>query len=142
MTATFGLVAVVLAVASLLVVSDRSARTEIRSADVSLASAQHQLAGVRSQLSIVERHLAGARAWRAGVTHSFDSAQSTLASTESALSQAQANVHSQGVDIGKLDACVGAVEQALNQISVGQTSGGLATLRASSSSCAALTEAV
>jgi len=139
-TAISGLVIVILAVASLLVVSDRSARTEIRATDVSLASAQRQLAGLRSQLTHVERNLAGARAWRAGVTRSFERAQATLSSTESALAQAQANVYSQGVDIGKLDACVSVVEQALNQISVGQTSGGLATLRASSSSCSALTE--
>jgi multidrug resistance efflux pump len=141
MAVTFALVAVVLVAGSLLVVSDRSARTEIRTADVSLASAQRQLAGLRSQLTQVERHLAGARAWRAGITGAFDSAQATLSSTQSALSQAQANVHSQGVDIGRLDTCVGAVEQALNQIAVGQTSGGLATLRTSSSSCSALSGA-
>ncbi len=70
---------------------------------------------------------------------SFDAAQASLASTPVGTGlQAQANVHSQGVDIGKLDDCVGAVEQALNQIAVGQTAGGLATLRASSSSCSAL----
>jgi hypothetical protein len=82
--------------------------------------------------------LAAARTWHAGVTSSFDAASSTLSATQSALSEAQANVHSQGVDVGKLDACVSAVEQALNQIAVGQTAGGLATLRASSLSCAAL----
>jgi chromosome segregation ATPase len=141
MVATVGLVAVVLAVGSLVVVSDRSARTEIRTTDMSLAPAQHRLAGLRRQLGHAEHQWAGARAWHAGVTRSFDAASSTLSSTQAALAQAQANVHSQGVDLGKLDACVSAVEQALNQIAVGQTAGGLATLRGSSLSCAALTGA-
>ena len=42
------------------------------------------------------------------------------------------------VDLGMLDTCLSSVEQALNQLAVGQTAGGLASLRASSGSCTAL----
>jgi uncharacterized protein YukE len=131
-------VALVVLAGSFLVTSDVSARSGIRTDAQSLASADHRLAGVGNQLAAAQRRLAGARTWQATVTRTFDAAQSTLSSTQTELAQAQAGIHSQGVDVGKLDACLSGVEQALNQIAVGQTSGGLASLKASSSSCAAL----
>jgi septal ring factor EnvC (AmiA/AmiB activator) len=134
--------ALALATGCLLVVSDVRARTEIRTTDVSLATVDHQLNGVRSELARARRRLAAAESRAAPVTRSFDAAQSTLAATQKSLSAAVAGVHSQGVDLGALNRCLSGVEQALNQISVGQTSAGLATLRTTSSFCAALDEAV
>jgi hypothetical protein len=49
-----------------------------------------------------------------------------------------AGIYLQGIDLGQLDSCLSGVQQALNQLAVGQKAGGLASLRASSSSCAAL----
>jgi hypothetical protein len=137
-TAVVGVV--VLVTGCLLLVSDLRARTEIGTAGVSLTSAGRQLAGLRTDLARAEQRLAGARARRAVVTQSFDAAQSTLSATQKSLARDEAGIHTQGVDVGELDSCLSAVEQALNQIAVGQTAGGLASLRASSSSCSALNE--
>jgi hypothetical protein len=137
-TAVVGVV--VLVAGSLVLVSDLRARTEIGTADVSVTSAGHQLARLRTDLARAEQRLAGARARRAVVTRAFDDAQFTLSVTQKSLARDEAGIHSQGVDVGELDSCLSGVEQALNQISVGQTAGGLASLRASSSSCSALNE--
>jgi hypothetical protein len=133
-------VVVAVVIGGVLVASDLQARSEIRAADVSVASAAHRLSGLPVALSGAEQRLAVARAGRASVTRSFDAVQSSLSATQAALSQDQTGIHSQGVDLGKLDICLSSVEQALNQLAVGQTAGGLASLRASSGSCAALDE--
>jgi hypothetical protein len=135
-----GVAVAALAGGCLLVANDLSARSEIRTSDVSLAGAVHRLSGIWAELPRVEGGGAGARARRAAVTRSFAAAQGSLATTEAALSRAQQGMESQGVDLGKLDSCLSGVEEALNQIAVGQTGGGLASLRASSSSCAVLSE--
>lgn len=134
--------ALALATGCLLVVSDVQGRTEIRTTDVSLATVDHQLKGVQSELAGVRHRLAAADSGAATVTRSFDAAQSQLATTQKSLSAAEAGLHSQGVNLAALNNCLSGVEQALNEISVGQTSGGLATLRAASSACSALNEAV
>jgi hypothetical protein len=132
----------VLALASgaLLVVTDLQGRAQIRTDDVSLTSAVHQLTVVRGALTGAEHRLALARSGRRAVTRSFDTVQSSLSATQSALAHDEAGIFSQGVDLGELDTCLATVEQALNQLAVGQTAGGLASLRASSSSCAVLNE--
>ncbi len=122
----------------LLVTSDIKARAEIRTTDLSLATVAPRLNAIRAALGRDERRLAAAEARRAAVTRSFDAAQSTLSATQAGLARAQAGIRSQGVDLGVLDTCLSGVEEALNQIAVGQTSGGLASLRASSSSCSTL----
>jgi len=128
----------VLAAGSLLVLSDVRARAEIRTTEVSMTSAAGRLSAIEGNLARVEERLTGARARRAAAVRSFDRAQATLSATQASLARAQAGVRSEGVDLGVLDTCVGGVEEALNQIAVGQTSGGLASLRAASSSCSAL----
>jgi len=129
-----------LAIGTLLVVTDLQARAQIRTDDVSLTSAVHQLTTVRRALTGAEQRLARARSGRRAVTRSFDSVQTSLSTTQSALAHDEAGNFFQGVDLGELDTCLATVEQALNQLAVGQTAGGLASLRASSSSCAVLNE--
>jgi hypothetical protein len=133
---------VVVALGTVLVVSDLRARTEIRTTAVSLQSTDHRLSGLRAELSGAEQRLARARSEDASVTRFFDAAQSALSTAQKSLAQDQAGLHAQGVDLGALDTCLSGVEEALNQIAVGQTSGGLDSLKASSSSCAALDGAV
>jgi hypothetical protein len=128
-------------VGGVVVASDLQTRAEIRTADVSVASASHRLSRLQVALTGAEQRLAVARARNASVTRSFDAAQSALSATQATLSKDQAGIHSQGVDLGMLDTCLSSVEQALNQLAVGQTAGGLASLRASSGSCTALDEA-
>jgi septal ring factor EnvC (AmiA/AmiB activator) len=136
--ATVAAVVLVVVAGSCLVANDLSARSGIRTAAPSAASADQRLAHLRHELAAAQERLAGARRWQAALTRTFDASQSTLATTQTELAEAQAGLHSQGVDIGALDACLSGVEQALNQIAVGQTAGGLASLKAASPSCARL----
>ncbi len=125
----------------LLVVTDVQARAGIRSNDATVASAGHRLAVLRGELAGAEARLSGVELRRTSVTRSFVAAQSALSTTQAALSATDAGIFSQGVDLGVLASCLGSVEEALNQLAVGQTAGGLASLRLSSSSCAALDDA-
>lgn len=138
---TTGAVTVIaLAIGTLLVATDLQARAQIRTDDVSLTAAVHQLTVVRQALTGAEQRLARARSARRVENRSFDSVQTTLSATQAALAHDEAGIYFQGVDLGQLDTCLSTVEQALNQLAVGQTAGGLASLRASSSSCAVLDE--
>jgi chromosome segregation ATPase len=130
-----------LAAGCLLVASDLQARTEMGTVEVSTASVDHQLNGLRAELARADGRLAGARSRRTAVTRSFDAAQTALSTTQATLAKDQAGIQSQGIDLGVLDSCLSAVEEALNQIAVGQTAGGLASLQASSASCSALDSA-
>jgi chromosome segregation ATPase len=128
------------AVACLLVTSDLEARAQIPTAAASLQSIDRHLSGLRTELGRAQRRLAGARTRGQAVTRSFDSAQSALSATQATLSGDERGIHSQGVDLGALDTCLSDVEQALNQFAVGQTTGGLVSLRASSTACSVLDE--
>jgi len=123
---------------ALLVGTDLRARAEISTNDVSLAAAVHQLDGLRAELAGAEHRLGVARARTTALTRSFDAAESSLSTTQATLGRDQAGIDTQGIDLGLLDSCMSSVEQALNQLSVGETAGGLTSLRASSSSCAAI----
>ena len=127
--------------AGLLVATDVRGRAEIRSDQASAATASRQLAEVQGRLTRAEHRLTVARGYRAAVTGAVDAAQSSLTTTRDTLSRLEADIRSQGVDLGALDTCLNTVEQALNQFAVGQTVAGLASLRASSPACAALNEA-
>jgi hypothetical protein len=121
--------------------TDLSARSATHSAQVSLAAVTGRLGAVRRELAASRIHLAAAQAGNRAATRSFDNAQSTLSATQAALARDQAGITTDGVDLGTLDSCLAAVEQALNQLAVGQTAGGLASLRASSASCSILDKA-
>jgi len=132
---------IALASGCLLAVTDLHARAEIRSADVSLTSAVHQLSGVRTELARAEKRLAGVWSARQALTRSFDTAQSTLSATAGDPVQGRGRYSMPKESTWESSTpALGAVEQALNQLAVGQTAGGLASLRASSSSCSALNE--
>jgi hypothetical protein len=131
---------VVLVTGTFLVATDVHARARIGADDVSVTSVLRQLAMERQALTGAEQRLNLARSGTRAVTLSFDRAQSTLSATQAALAHDEAGIYFQGVDLGDIDICLAAVEQALNQLAVGQTTGGLASLRASSSSCAVLNE--
>jgi hypothetical protein len=60
-----------------------------------------------------------------------------LASVQSQLASTEANVFANGVSINDLDSCLAGVEQALNQISLGDQHGAAATLNGVAASCRA-----
>ncbi|MGH9019121.1 MAG: hypothetical protein ACRDY1_15325 [Acidimicrobiales bacterium] len=137
--ASIGAVVAAVLIGTVLVVSDLEARAGTRTDDAAAAAAGQELAAVRPRLAAAEARLAKAGAAHAAAARSFAAAQSALTATQSALAVDEAGIEAQGVNMGLLDRCVSLVEQSLNQLAVGQTTGGLASLRASSSPCAALT---
>jgi hypothetical protein len=88
---------------------------------VSLAEARGSLASVSSQS-------AAAAATVATEEHQ-------LAGVQTQLANAQANEVSQGVNIADLDQCLAGVEQALNEVSLGNPTGAASTLHAVATDC-------
>jgi hypothetical protein len=118
--------------------SDLHARGELRSGQATLHSLSQQMTTVRRELATAQQRLARARAGQGRAHRNFDAAQSRLSAIQATLAHDEAGIISDGIDVGTLDTCLSTVEQALNQLAVGQTAGGLASLRASSSPCSIL----
>lgn len=129
---------VILGLGAGLVVGHERTQAERRAAGVSLAPALRQLHRAQADLAGARRRLARARDRSRAVSRPFDVAEASLSSAQAEVARDDAGISSDGVDRGRLDDCVSRVEQALNQLAVGQTAGGLSSLRASSSSCAGL----
>lgn len=127
-----------LALAVAVVVIHVRSEAETAAARAALPTAAAQLRMAQGDLSTAQRRLAAAQSRHRSVTGSFDRAGAALAATQATVAKDDAGIYRNGIDLGKLDSCLSAVEQALNQLAVGQTTGGLASLRASSPSCAAL----
>ena len=134
-------VTVLLAVAAVLVVlDDFGARDASAAARATLSSSTARLSQLRTELARAERRLDGARRAERAVVGEFDADEAALSSAQATLVRDEAGIHRGGVDVGQLDRCLDDVEQAVNQMAVGQNAGGLASLQASSSACAVLDE--
>jgi chromosome segregation ATPase len=118
--------------------SDLRARSQIRSGQAALSSLTRQMTTVRTELAAAQQRLTRAQAGHGRANRSFAATQATLSATQATLAHDEAGITADGIDVGTLDTCLSTVEQALNQLAVGQTAGGLASLRASSSPCAIL----
>jgi len=130
-----------MALASVLVVlDDFGTRDATAAAQSTLSSSTARLAELRTELAHAQQRLGGARRTDRAVVAEFDADQAALSSAQTALAHDEAGIRSGGVDLGQLDRCLDDVEQAINQMAVGQNAGGLGTLRASSSACAVLDE--
>lgn len=100
-----------------------SGRTTLKRTDALLSSARAKLAAVETQSAEAEQALTGV--------------DGQLAAAQADLARAQADVVDQGVSISALDTCLAGVEQALNQISLGDPSGAAATLQGVGAACQA-----
>lgn len=127
------------------VLSDLHVRSELRQARTSLKTTRSHLALVMRNLSSTQAVLlrtAGQRsvlqAELTATAHELVTAQASLSSTQTGLSDAERSVSSQGVDIAVLNSCLGGVEQALNEIAVGDDNGAVTSISAVSESCQAL----
>jgi hypothetical protein len=96
-------------------------RAHLRGVDADLATVQRQLTDVRGEVTQDSAALAADTAKLNGV--------------KAALANSQANVSRQNSAIGSLNICLGGVEEALNALSLGDQSHGLAALDAVAPSC-------
>ena len=125
--------------------SDLQTRSALRQARSELSASRSQLARTLRSLSSVESNLLRTSGQRTVLqseltttTQELASAQANLSKTQAGLSSADDSLVSQGIDIAVLNACLGGVERALNQIAVGDNGGAVTSISAVSGSCQAL----
>ena len=127
------------------IASDLHVRSELRQARSTLEFIRMHLALTVSKLSSVESTLNMTTSQRDALqvdltttSQELATAKASLSTTQAGLSNANKSLASQGVDIAKLNTCLGGVERALNQIAVGNNSSAVASISGVSSSCQSL----
>ena len=125
--------------------SDLRVRSELRQARMSLRATRSDLALVVRNLSSAQAVLVKTAGERTvlqnqlvATAHELDTAEASLSSSQTGLSDANKSIATQGVDIAVLNTCLGGVEQALNAIAVGDDNGAVTSISAVSGSCQAL----
>lgn len=115
--------------------NDLRSRSDLRSSSSQLARASRDLASVRVRLAHAEKQLRSAKIENAAAGSSLSATQASLDATRKSLEGAQAGLYYQGYNLSTLDKCLSGVEQALNQLAVGQAPGALSSLNSVSASC-------
>ena len=105
------------------------------SSDSKLASTASARDTLQVTVKFLTWELASANADLASTQKSLASASSTLASTQSSLANANTSLFFEGTTVTDLNRCLAGVEQALNQIAVGNQSGAVKSVSAVASSC-------
>jgi hypothetical protein len=111
------------------------ANRQLTRTDASLASIRGQLHRTTAQVATARSELAGVTARSVAAQGTLNTVSAQLAADQAQLAKAQADVHAKGVSIGQLDLCLSGVEQALNQIAVGDQTGAATTLNGVSANC-------
>jgi len=120
------------------IVSDLHVRSELRQTRSSLEVTRSQLVNTLTRLATTEATLASTTEQRDTLQSELATTSQDLAGAESNLSNADQSLHVQGIDIATLHTCLAGVEQALNQIAVGNASGAVSSISGVASSCQAL----
>ncbi len=108
----------------------------------SLQGTDTSLAGARVELHQALQHLATTRAdlhttesTDAAVGRTLAAESDQLSSDQAVLAQTDATVFAKGFDIAAFDSCLAGVEQALNQIAVGDSGGAASALTSVGADC-------
>jgi hypothetical protein len=129
------LVYVVVSMMLLTAVVGVQANRQLTRTDASLAAVRGQLQRTTAQVATARSQLATAAAHSEADQRTLHTESAQLAADQAQLAQAQADVHAKGVSIGQLDLCLSGVEQALNQIAVGDQAGAVTTLHGVAANC-------
>jgi hypothetical protein len=105
------------------------------SSDSKLASTTSARDTLQVTVRLLTWELASANATLANTEKSLASANGTLANTQSSLTNANTSLFFEGTTVTALNHCLAGVEQALNQIAVGNQSGAVNSVSAVASSC-------
>ena len=105
------------------------------SSDAKLASTTSARDTLQVTIKLLTWELSSANASLANTQKSLADASGSLASTQSSLANANANLFFEGTTVTALNQCLAGVEQALNQIAVGNQSGAVKSVSAVASSC-------
>ena len=115
-----------------------SSQSQRRATDAHLAAARAGLAATEHRLGLARTALAAATTQRASAHQALRTEREQLDALARELSGAQATLSAQSVNKGQLGECLGGVEQALNEASVGDVQGAAGSLGAVSASCHAV----
>ena len=130
----YGAGAVMLVLAGLVGIN---AHAQLNRTHASVASTRGQLQHALSLVADTRTELAKVTGLADAAGRTLAAASAQLASDQAKLAADQVDVFSKGVSISQLDTCVAGVEQALNQISLGDQSGAAATLNGVAANCRA-----
>ena len=101
----------------------------------SLTATRAELVHTRAQVTGARRVLGTVTTQSAAAARTLASVSAQLAADQAQLARAQADLFTNGVSISQLDTCLAGVEQALNQIALGNESGAESTLDGVASNC-------
>ena len=125
----------VLALVVFLVVSGTQAHQQLGRSSRDFAAARAQERLTLAGLARTEARLAAVLGQSVSTERNLGSVTGQLADERNQLVQQQKNLFVQGVSISALDACLGGVEAALNQVALNDQQGAATTLQGVSSSC-------
>ncbi len=132
---TTTVVVVLVALATTAVVVGWRAHTGLRHTTTSVVAEQARLHQTLGSLAEARSSLAAVSSQSSVAAASLAADERQLASVQSQLAKAQANEVSQGINIADLDQCLAGVEQALNQVSLGNPAGAATTLHGVATEC-------
>jgi len=130
----YGAGAVMLVLAGLVGIN---AHAQLNRTHASVASTRGELQHALSLVADTRTELAKVTGLADAAGRTLATASAQLTADQAKLAADQADVFSNGVSISQLDTCVAGVEQALNQISLGDQSGAAATLNGVAANCRA-----
>ena len=130
-----GLLLVVVAIASVLGVTDARGHAEVGVTTSALASTEALQDQRARDLLNTQEQIRSTTAEVRGLGSSISQTQASLATSDAAISSTERGLFFGGFDISALNSCLSGVTQALDQVAVGQTKGALSSLRAVSTTC-------
>ncbi len=125
---------VVVALVAALAVGAAS-RAHLHRTDTQLTAMRARLHQTVGRAKVAEARLAAVTGQATSAARVLTAETDQLTSVQSQLASTEANVFANGVSISDLDTCLAGVEQALNQISLGDQHGAATTLNGVAASC-------
>jgi hypothetical protein len=113
------------------------ATTQLHRTDAALATEQARVQRTVARVHATEVALHKVSVQSAAAARTLTTESSQLAADESHLTTAEADVTANGVNISDLDACLSGVQQALNEISLGDRPAAEASLDGVAATCRA-----
>ena len=133
--------AVVIVALAVAVAVGATSRAHLHRTDTQLTAVRARLHQTVGRARVAESALGAVTGQATAAARVLATETQQLASVQSQLAATEANVFANGVSINDLDTCLSGVEQALNEISLGDQHGAATTLNGVAASCRAATPA-
>jgi hypothetical protein len=124
-----------LAAASVVLVTDLRARSEVRRTTFASASTQARLEQRQTRLRVTQAQTRVSASDVQTLGAAISQTQTSLSTSNAAISSTERGLYFGGFDVAALNTCLSGVTQALDQVAVGQTTGALSSLGSVATSC-------